>query len=352
MTGSYEFELGRSADSLVNEMLKLKQNEVVAITADTESDERVVNATARAAFSAGAKPIVVWVPAPLGVGKDADPMLPVNALGALLKECDAWVEFNNKWLLYSTPFEIAIKENRRIRYICLVGMNADMMVNLIGRVNNHALKKLLKKVAGITQKVTHVKIVTPGGTNIEFDNDPDRELIVHCGDIPPGKYEMLPGQISWAPVLESINDTIVFDGSIVPPIGLLKERVKLTIRKGRIERIDGGVEAREFESFLKRFNDPNMFRLAHVSYGFNPGAKLTGNVVEDERIWGCTEWGIGYVGPRLIPPDGIPAKSHTDGICSNSSAWLDDLQMMDKGKVFGPKELVDLSNLLTKETGR
>jgi hypothetical protein len=82
MTGSYEFELGRSADSLVNEMLKLKQNEVVAITADTESDERVVNATARAAFSAGAKPIVVWVPAPLGVGKDADPMLPVNALGA------------------------------------------------------------------------------------------------------------------------------------------------------------------------------------------------------------------------------------------------------------------------------
>ena len=53
----------------------------------------------------------------------------------------------------------------------------------------------------------------------------------------------------------------------------------------------------------QRSNDPNMFRLAHVSYGFNPGAKLTGNMVEDERIWECTEWGIGYVGPRLIPPD-------------------------------------------------
>jgi len=40
--------------------------------------------------------------------------------------------------------------------------------------------------------------------------------------------------------------------------------------------------------------------MAHICYGFNPGAKLTGDIVEDERVWGCVEWGIGHM--RSAPP--------------------------------------------------
>lgn len=29
-----------------------------------------------------------------------------------------------------------------------------------------------------------------------------------------------------------------------------------------------------------------MYKLAHIAYGFNPGSKLTGNIVEGERVWG------------------------------------------------------------------
>nr|NIR17019.1 aminopeptidase [Desulfobacterales bacterium] len=108
-------------------MFKLKPNETFVITADTESDPRVVEATATAAFAAGAKPMVIWTASPLGVGKAADPMLPVRALTAVLNNADAWVEFNNEWLLYSTPYEKAMKENNKLRYLCLVGMNVDMM---------------------------------------------------------------------------------------------------------------------------------------------------------------------------------------------------------------------------------
>lgn len=46
-----------------------------------------------------------------------------------------------------------------------------------------------------------------------------------------------------------------------------------------------------------------------LRYGFNPGAVLTGNIVEDERVWGSTEWGIGYVSPFDAPPHGQDAKS-------------------------------------------
>ena len=37
--------------------------------------------------------------------------------------------------LYSTPYDIAVQENPQLRHMCLVGMNVDMMIHCIGRVN-------------------------------------------------------------------------------------------------------------------------------------------------------------------------------------------------------------------------
>lgn len=94
---------------------------------------------------------------------------------------------------------------------------------------------------------------------------------------------MLCGQIGRTPELDTIEGKIVFDGSITPPIGLLKDPVTLFVEKGAIIEIDGGRESKAYENWLKGFNDPFMLQLAHVCYGFNPGARLTGNIVEDER---------------------------------------------------------------------
>ncbi|AEC51403.1 hypothetical protein PNA2_0486 [Pyrococcus sp. NA2] len=344
----YEFELGLAARKLVRDILDVQPDEVVGITADTLSSEEVVNATARAVYEAGAKPLVIWIASPSGVGKAADPMLPQKALIGALTNVDVWIEFNYQWLLYSTVFDTVIRENKDLRYICLVGMTPDMMIRTIGRVDIEKLSEFLAEISEITKKGKHVKITTPAGTEVEFENHPERPLLVHSGHVPKGAYEMLPGQISWTPKLETINGTIVFDGSVYPPIGLLREPIKLEVEKGKIVNIEGGREAKEFADWLESFNDPNMYQLAHVSYGFNPGAKLTGNIVEDERVWGATEWGIGNIGPRLVPdiPGGVSAASHTDGICLNSSVWIDDVQIMDKGNVIYPPELAKLAKEL------
>ena len=150
MNAHYEYELGHAAGLLCKDLIGLKEGETCVITADTESDFRVVNATAAAAFSCGAKPMVITIPAPLGVGKAADPMLPSGALTAVLKEADAWIEFNNKWLLYSTPYDVALEENRRLRHLCLVGMNAEMMVRCIGRVDHGVLGDFLAMLYELT----------------------------------------------------------------------------------------------------------------------------------------------------------------------------------------------------------
>ena len=64
---------------------------------------------------------------------------------------------------------------------------------------------------------------------------------------------------------------------------------------------------------------------------------MTGDIVEDERVWGCAEWGIGHVGIQLVPPDGIPAPSHTDGQSLDCSVWLDDEPFMEKGRILHPE---------------
>jgi len=345
----YEYELGKAADILVRELFKLKPGETFIITADTESSPRVVDATARAAFSAGAKPMVIWLASPHGVGKAADPMLPVEALTAALKETDAWVEFNNQWLLYSTPFNIASRENKKLRYLNLVGMNPDMMVRCIGRVNYPVLGRFLETFREMTVKAKHFRTTTPAGGELEFDNPPvftDRTPLAKGYADKPGVY-MMAGQISWTPDLKTINGVLVFDGSVVPPIGKLNEPIQLHIEAGEIVKIEGGTEARKFEQWLKSFNHAQMLRLAHTAWSFNPGAKLTGDIVEDERVWGSSEWGIGHISALHSPPDGVSAPSHTDGICLNTSAWLDGRQILDRGQLTDEK-----LRALAKELGK
>ena len=339
----YEFELGRATDVLTRELFKLKVGETFVITADTESDMRVVEATARAAFSVGAKPMVIWLASPLGVGKAADPMLPQEALVGALMGADAWVEFNNQWLLYSTAYDIALKENKKLRYLNLVGMNPDMMVRCIGRVNYPILVEFLKTLIDIAYESEEVRITTPAGTDVTFKTllgaEPPHGPRIRGFPSKPGSH-MMAGQLAHPIIRESVNGCITFDGSVVPPIGLLKEPIAMHVKDGRIKEIEGGYEAREFEAWLKNFNHPNMLKVAHINYGFNPGAKLTGNILEDERIWGSSEWGIGN-------HPGQPAPSHTDGICLNSSVWLDGGQILDKGKCVHTK-LSELAKKLGK----
>lgn len=341
------FELQNAADRLINEMLRIKKGETVVITADTSSNEQVVDATAASVYAAGGKPMVIYTATPGGVGKAADPDLPVEALGAALKHVDVWIEYNKQWLLYSTPFEMAIKDNNKIRYINLVDMNPDLMIRNIGNVDIPLLAEFMSKFEEMNKKTQVYKVTSPNGTNLTFTTNPKHLVCNDSGDASKPGVHMMPGQLNIVPEFGSVQGTLVFDGSLTPPHGLLDAPVKLTIENSEITKVEGGVQAEQFEAWLESFNDPNMYKLAHMAYGLNPGAKLTGNIVEDERVWGCVEWGIGYVSSIDAPPLGQDAKSHCDGICLKASVWLDDIQVLDMGKFVHP-ELQSYENKIFK----
>jgi len=346
MAELYEYELGKASKVLVEELFKLKPGETMIITADTESDPRVVDATARAAFAAGGKPMVVWLASPLGVGKAADPMLPEEALTAALRASDAWVEFNNEWIFYSTTYDRVYRDDCKLRHLCLVGMNPSMMVRCIGRINHPALKAFQDEVTELIKRSKHVRIRSHGKYDIDFDNFPGRNVLCRDGYAETPGSHMMSGQMSWSPDFDTLNGQIAFDGSINPPLGRIEEPVVLTVSKGTIVKVDGGSEARALDAWFKGFNHPQMLRVAHASLGFNPGAKLSGDVCEDERIWGATEWGVGNVGKQLVP-GGIPGPSHCDGICLSTSIWFDGEPFTLDGKLVRP-EFIELADRIGK----
>lgn len=341
MVDWYEFELVKAANILVNELFKIKKGETMVITADTESDERVVNATAQAAFAAGAKPMVIWLASPLGVGKAADPMFPTESLVGALNGADAWVEYNNQWIFYSNVYDRVMSENKKLRYNCLVGMNVDMMVRTIGRVDYPALKEFLDKLTSIVKTAENFRITTPVGMDVTFKLGKERRVGYSLGYADTPGAHMMSGQVYWGMDSTTLNGKLIFDGSVNPPLGLIKEPIEMTIKNGDIVEFGPGNDAVAYESWLRSFNDPNMLKIAHICPGANPGAKLTGDVVEDERVWGSVEFGIGNMAWR-------PAASHSDGICLNVSIWADDIQILDKGKYIHP-ELTELAKKLGKE---
>lgn len=337
-------ELAEAAHKLVSKILKVREGEDVVITADTGGDWRVVEAVARAAKVVGARPLVAWYSSPPAVGKAADPYLPLEPLKELLKSCDVWIELNKSWLLYSTPYEEAMKVGRA-RYMCLVGMDADMIVRTIGRVDVELLYEFQRRLASVTKRARRMRVTSPAGMDVEFENDPGRPVLVEGEVDGPGEY-MLFGQVDWAPLEGSINGTVVFDGSVYPPeeLGLLKEPIKLEVEGGRVVKVSGGREARTFESWLRSFGDEGMFNVAHISYGCNPGAKLTGNILEDERVWGVVEWGLGSQSFTFKGKLGLAA-SHTDGVCLNPTVEADGEKVLEGGEYVHP-ELAEIAKKL------
>ena len=336
-------ELESAAKKLIEEIFAVRPGETVTITTDYDSNMTVTRAVADAAQNAGAHAVIIQCPTPGSVGKAADPDLPVEVLSAALSATDVWIEFNHQWLLYSTPYERATAENKKLRYMCLVDFNEDLLIRTVGHVDTPQLQIFMRRVAELTRNAGTMRVTTPAGTDVRFEIDPVHYVACDCGDASFPAVHMLTGQINVVPRFGSIQGTIVFDGCVTPPFGRIPdEPIRLTVEDGIITAVDGGEDARTYEAYLRDFNDPGMLKMAHISYGFNPGAQLTGNIVEDERVWGATEWGIGYVSDVDAPPCGQDAVSHTDGICLRSTVWLDERCILREGAVIDP-ELAALS---------
>ena len=331
------FETALAARKLAEDVMLVKAGENVVLSADTGTDMRAVNAVAQAVFAARAHPVIVWYEDIGGSGKEP----PAPVAGAI-RQADVWIEFAVSYIMHSDAFRAAI--NAGARYINLTGMDVHMLVSTIGRVDLKAAIEFGATLQQLIQASDQVRIDTPGGTSLTAVNGGRPVLLRGKRAERPGETVMLAGQVSWNPVEESIEGTLVFDGAVWPPpeLGLLRERIVCEVHEGRVTKISGSAEADIFVGWLRGFGDENMYRIAHVSPGFNPGVQHpTGRIVEDERVFGGVEIGIGAKGAWL---GGTlwSAPAHTDGSMLNPSIYLDGVPIETKGRYVHP-DLVRLA---------
>jgi leucyl aminopeptidase (aminopeptidase T) len=329
---NWEVEAG--ARKLIEDIMLTRAGENVVISADTSSDMRVVQAAARAAYAAGAIPTVVMHPTQREMYQEP----PAPVAGAITR-ADVWIEFAVGTVFLSEAWKQAIGNG--VRYICLTGMDAVMMVKCIQRVRYAKLLELGNLLRDTVQAADKVEIYSPGGTELVAYNQGRKAR--QSGKLADTKGEaiMLGGQVSWCPMEETINGKLVFDAALYPPaeLGKLSGSVELTLKKGVVTQVTGGTEAKIFERWLAGFNDPNMYRLAHYSLGFNPGVtKASGRIVEDERIFGSVEMWIGSQGPQIRGKT-WKAAAHTDGVVFNPTIVLDGTEM-EKDGVYRRDSLV------------
>ncbi len=324
----YAFELARAAHRLVTEMRPISEGQQVLITADTAADQRVVQATAAAVYTVGGVPAVVTyhtLDEPM-----QEPPKPVAGAGA---NADVWINFAVSYLLYSPAYHAAVKKG--CIYVELTGMDVDMMVRTIGRVNYQPMKEMATRLYQMSQAAQTVRVTSPAGTDLRMTIDKAGDPFWEPPPEAGGYAQMLGGQSGFMAFRESYEGLLVFDGALWPPaeLGVLNTPVRLTLEKGLIKKIAGGAEAAVFERWLAGFDHPKAYLMDHACYGFNPGVtRPTGRILEDERIFGCMQFGIGAT------EYGSPA--HTDGVILNPSVWLDDAQIEENGRYTHP-ELVE-----------
>jgi leucyl aminopeptidase (aminopeptidase T) len=250
---------------------------------------------------------------------------------------DVWIEFALAYIMHSEAFREAMR--RGARYANLTGMDVQMLVDTIARVDFPGVMRLGQALVGLIGAADEVRITSPAGTDLVGRNQGRPVNLRGKPAERPGETVMLAGQISWNPVEATQNGQVVFDGAVWPPneLGLLNSPVACTVRDGVVTDIQGGPDAQTFKRWMHSHADPNMFRVAHWSLGFNPGVtRPTGRIVEDERVFGCVELGIGTKG-AWIGGEPWVAAAHTDGSLLQPSIYLDGVPIEENGTYVHPE---------------
>ena len=322
----YSFEVAVAAHKVVRDIMLVKPGENVVITADTQSDWRVVEATAQAALVLEAHPTVIWYET-----RPRAQMEPFPPVAAAVNAADVWIEYAVQYLLYTDARRAATANG--CRYAAFCGLDVDALVRTIGRVAYTDMLAIGDHLIALTQDTTDFRVTTALGTDLRYSNE--GAAVWQAGGLAdkPGKEVMLGGQVVWLPKEDSMNGTVVVDGSIWPPddVGVVREPVTLHIQEGRITEIEGGAEARILRGWLEGLHDATMMRIAHCNYGFNPGVtRFTGRVNEDERVFGAFVFGFGGWMDR-------PAASHFDVVISAPTIAADDVEIERAGTYVHPK---------------
>ena len=194
----------------------------------------------------------------------------------IIKSFPEEISFRIKWIH-------KVEESTQVRMGHMPGITEEMMLNSVN-VDFNRMKSTADKLIERLANAVRLRITTDTGTNILLGIS-GRKFV---GDIEinPGNMGNIPcGEIYCAPLETEANGLIVFDASI-GDIGLLKQPLKVYVKDGKITKFESN--DKELEKRITNLTDVDDEArvIGELGIGVNPGARITGNMLEDEKSLG------------------------------------------------------------------
>lgn len=236
-----------------------------------------------------------------------------------------------KYDIVAAPLEYSITHTKVMKALrekggraaTMPGITKDIFFRAIS-IDYDVLSKTNAKLREAMLGGKNVRLTTKAGTDITMRMAPGRKVCNGDGIIKAGKVKNLPdGEVSIAPEEGSAEGTIVFDLSTLgerlsrPFKVVVKGGVAVSCEHKRLWDIISGVE-----------NGTNM---AELGIGTNPKAKITGNILEDEKVKGTAHMAFGT---NASMGGLVQTSLHLDSVLGKPTIELDGKTIIKEGKIL------------------
>mgnify|MGYP001122606625 CR=1 FL=1 len=251
---------------------------------------------------------------------------PPSPIAAAMMEADVIVIPTYKSLSHTSARRKA--NDRGARIATMPGITEEMMARTLA-ADYENMADLCNKFAAILTQGKEVEIKSRAGTDLRFSIK-GREALADTGILlSPDDFSNLPaGETFVAPLEGTAQGTLVIDGSMAG-VGILDEPIKMEIEKGFVVGVEGGPEAKTLQVLLDEHGELAR-NIAELGIGLNSRAKLTGKVLEDEKVLGTIHIALG---DNSTFGGNVEVPSHLDGIVLKPTLILDGKVLIKEGQL-------------------
>ena len=318
------------ASIVISSSLKVRPEENVLIFTDSHKLQFAED-LARATRDAGGDVSIVYIP---------DSIRPVEKITDLhaisLAEADVVIyvlktKSNGIDLSREVAFRhqlISLPLQHKGRVCMMPGFTEEMLEAVA--IDYQELDRRCRQLEKVLINKT-VRITSDLGTDVSFSLK-ERKFVIDNGDLSrQGLHGNMPaGEIYTAPVEETTNGCLVIDGS-VGSLGMVNRPFQILLEEGEIKDLRSTVNHESvFEKFAEicEFDSPATKTVGEFGIGLNPGARIIGNMLLDEKVEGTVHFAFGdsYGLGRTS------SKFHTDLLVMNPSIFVEGECIMERGK--------------------
>jgi len=205
--------------------------------------------------------------------------------------------------------------------VMIRGLNADY----------NKIAALTLKLKKILEKTKIVRVTSPAGTDITMDIS-GRTAYASKGLFhKKGESGNLPtGEAFVAPLEGKSNGMVVVDGSMAG-LGMIKNaNLRIKVEYGFATEITGCPEAKKLVKLLEVHGKPAR-NVAEFGIGTNDKAKLSGILLEDEKVMGTIHIAFG---DNKSMGGSVRVASHLDGLVKKPTVYFDGKVIMKDGKLL------------------